>query len=248
MSGGELAIVLAAVIVGSVVKAVTGMGLPLVVIPIAALFTDVESAVVIIALPNLLANVVLGARERSSFATTRDLPTLAVFSIIGATIGTLLFVNVPEEPLIVALVVAILGYILLFFARPEHRTGPEQSRRLAPGVGLLAGGFQGAIGISGPIVGSWIHSYRLDRGGYILSVTVLFLVSGLTQFAILVASGELDGRLVATLLACVPVLASIPVGTALRSRISGRGFDLATIGLLALSVAALVVRTFVTGS
>lgn len=248
MSGGQLAIVLAAVIVGSVVKAVTGMGLPLVVIPIAALFTDVESAVVVIALPNLLANGVLAVRERSSFAATRDLPALAGFSIIGAIVGTLLFVNVPEEPLILALVVAIVGYIVLFFAKPDHRTGPEQSRRLAPGVGLLAGVFQGAIGISGPIVGSWIHSYRLDRSGHILSITLLFLVSGLTQFAILVASGQLGGRVVATLLACVPVLASIPVGTALRTRVSSRGFDLAIIGLLASSVAALVIQTFLTGS
>ena len=118
MSGGELAIVLAAVIVGSVVKALTGMGLPLIVIPIAALFIDVQSAVVVIALPNLLANVVLATRERSSFAETRDLPTLAGSSIAGAAVGALVFVNVPEEPLIIALVISIVGYIVLFFANP----------------------------------------------------------------------------------------------------------------------------------
>ena len=248
MSGGELAIVLAAVIVGSVVKALTGMGLPLVVIPIAALFTDVQSAVVVIALPNLLANVVLATRERSNFAETRDLPTLAGFSIAGAAIGALVFVSVPEEPLIIALVISIVGYIVLFFAKPDLRTPPDRSRRLAPVIGLFAGGFQGAIGISGPIVGSWIHSYRLNRGAHVLSVTALFLVSGLTQFAVLVGSGELDGRTTATLLACIPVLASIPIGTALRDRVSGRGFDLAIIGILGSSVVALVFRTFVTGS
>jgi len=245
MSGGELAIVLVAVIVGSVVKALTGMGLPLVVVPIAALFTDVESAVVVIALPNLLSNVVLATRERSNTAETRDLPTLAAFSVAGAIVGALLFVRAPEEPLIIALVISVIVYIVLFFAKPDLQTPPDRSRRLAPLVGLVAGGFQGAIGISGPIVGSWIHSYRLARGAYVLSVTVLFLVSGSTQFAILVGSGKLDGRLVATLLACIPVLASIPVGTALRDRVSGRGFDLAIIGLLGSSVVVLVVRTFV---
>lgn len=245
MTGGELAIVLAAVVVGSIVKAVTGMGLPLVVIPIAALFTDIDNAVVVIALPNLLANAVLANRERSSRHETRDLRVLASAGVVGAVVGTLLFVNVPEEPLIVALVVAIVGYIVLFFAKPDLHITADQSRRFAPGVGLLAGTFQGAIGISGPIVGSWVHSYRLARGAHIFSVTALFLVSGSTQFTILLASGELGGRVAATLLACIPVLASIPVGTALRDRVSGRGFDLAIVAMLGCSVIALTIQTFV---
>jgi hypothetical protein len=59
VSGTELAIVLIAVVVGSVVKAVTAMGLPIIAIPIAALFVDLDAAVVMIAFPNLLANAVL---------------------------------------------------------------------------------------------------------------------------------------------------------------------------------------------
>ena len=68
MTGTELTIVLVAVIVGSVIKAVTGMGLPLIAIPIAALFVDLDDAVVTIAFPNLLANGVLAFRERSHIA------------------------------------------------------------------------------------------------------------------------------------------------------------------------------------
>ncbi len=244
MSGTELAIILVAVFIGSISKAVTGMGLPVIVIPIAALFVDIDDAVVTIALPNLLANGFLAARERSHVAATRDLRVLALAGVIGAVIGTFLFVNVPDQPLVIALIVAIAIYIATFFLKPDLRTTPEQSRRLSPGVGLLAGMFQGAIGISGPIVGSWIHSFRLPRGAHILSVTSLFLVSGAAQFIVLVANGELSGRLVATLLACIPVLATIPLGTRLRERVSGRGFDLATVGMLGVSSIALCVRTF----
>lgn len=242
MTGVEVAIVLAAVVVGSVVKAVTGMGLPLIAIPIASLFVDVETAVVVIAFPNVLANAVLASRERSSYPATRDLPTLAGFGIAGAVVGTVVLVNVPEAPLVVALIAAILGYVVVFFAHPEFRTGAERSRRLAPAVGGVAGLFQGGIGISGPIVAAWIHSYRLDRSAHILSVTSLFLVTGAAQLLVLVAAGELSGRVLATALACVPVLLSIPVGTRLRESVSARGFDLAVVALLALSAVALAVQ------
>lgn len=243
MTGTELTIVLVAVIVGAVVKAVTGMGLPLIAIPIAALFVDLDDAVVTIAFPNLLANGVLAVRERSHLGETRDLPTLAFTGVLGAVVGAIAFVSLPDEPLVMLLIVAIVGYVVAFFAKPDLRVGPERSRRLAPAVGTVAGLFQGAIGISGPIIGSWIHSYRLPRGAHILSVTSLFFVSGTAQFVVLAASGELAGRVSASLLACIPVLASIPVGAWLRSRVSARGFDLAVIGVLLVSVGALAVKT-----
>ena len=244
MSGTELAIVLAAVVIGAIVKAVTGMGLPIIAIPIASLFVDVEDAIVVIALPNVMANTVLAARERRSWGETRDLPTLAISGIAGAVAGTLLLVNVPERPLVIAVIVAIVAYVVLYFAHPDLRVGPDRSRRLAPAVGGVAGLFQGAVGISGPIFGSWIHSYRLPRNAHILSVTSLFLVTGLAQLIVLIGSGELSGRVVATLLACIPVFASIPIGTRLRDSVSVRGFDLAIVGLLAVSAIALSVQTF----
>jgi uncharacterized membrane protein YfcA len=243
MTGTELTIVLIAVIVGSVVKAVTGMGLPIIAIPIAALFVDLDDAVVTIAFPNLLANGVLSFRERSHVRETRDLPVLAVASVIGAVIGAIAFVSLPEEPLVILLIIAILGYVITFFFKPDLQIGPERSRRLAPAVGGVAGAFQGAIGISGPIVGSWIFSYRLPRGAHILSVTSLFFVSGATQFAVLAGSGELAGRMGASLLACIPVLGSIPIGAWLRNRVSARGFDLAVVGMLIASIGALAVKT-----
>jgi uncharacterized membrane protein YfcA len=242
MTGTELTIVLIAVIVGSVVKAVTGMGLPIIAIPIAALFVDLDDAVVTIAFPNLLANGVLSFRERSHVRETRDLPVLAVASVIGAVIGAIAFVSLPEEPLVILLIIAILGYVITFFFKPDLQIGPERSRRLAPAVGGVAGVFQGAIGISGPIVGSWIFSYRLPRGAHIFSVTSLFLVSGTTQFLVLAGSGELAGRMGASLLACIPVLGSIPVGAWLRNRVSARGFDLAVVGMLIASIGALAVK------
>ncbi|HSM67476.1 MAG TPA: sulfite exporter TauE/SafE family protein [Ilumatobacteraceae bacterium] len=244
MSTTELVIVLVAVVIGAIAKAVTGMGLPLIAIPIASLFVDVDTAIVVIAFPNVLANLTLAARERHSYPETRDLPVLAVSGIIGAVLGTLVLVSVPETPLVVAVIVAIVGYIVLFFAHPELRTTPARSKRLAPLVGGVAGIFQGAVGISGPIVGSWIHSYRLGRSAHILSVTSLFFITGSAQLVVLIGSGELAGRVPATLLACIPVFASIPIGTRLRTSISVRGFDLAIVGMLGVSAIALLVQTF----
>ena len=244
MDATELIIVLAAIVAGSTIKAVTGMGLPVIAIPVAAMFVSFEDAVIVIAFPNLLANAALATRERRHWSATRDLPVLIVAGVVGAALGTILFVSVSEKPLVAALIVVIVFYVVTFLAHPDLRTTPARSLRLAPAVGTVGGVFQGAVGISGPIVGPWIHSYRLERGAHVLSVTTLFFASGLAQFTILVAHGDLSGRVTATLLACIPVLAAIPLGSRMRHHISGRAFDLAVIGILSISAVSLTIRTF----
>ncbi len=242
MTGGELIIVLAAVVVGAVIKSVTGMGLPIIVVPIATLFVDLADAVVVIAVPNLAANAALLWRERHHLDQTRDLPTLLATGIVGGVLGALAFVNLPEEPLLVLLVAAIALYLGRSLLQPDARLAPATTARWAPAVGTVAGLFQGAIGISGPIVGAWIHSYRLDRGAHVASITALFGVGGLAQCAVLVGSGQLAGRTTASALAMIPILASIPVGTWIRGRLSSAAFDRAILGLLAVSGVGLVVR------
>lgn len=242
MTATELAIILLAVVLGSTVKAVTGMGLPLIAVPVAALFVDLTDAIVVIAFPNLLANLILASREWDSRTKTRDLPILAGSGIIGAILGTVLLVSVSETPLLVLLVASIFGYIALFLLNPDLRIAPQQSRIWSPIVGGVAGAFQGAIGISGPIVGSWVHAFRLERSPFIFSITTLFFLTGVTQFAVLLGAGELSGRVSASLLACIPVLGSIPLGTWLRGRVSARGFDDAVLALLGVSGLALVMR------
>lgn len=237
-------IVLAAVIVGSALKSLTGMGLPAIAIPAISFFVGIEAAVVVVALPNFALNAALAWQERSSFSTTRDLPVLGVSSLLGAALGSALFVSVSERPLVGLLLLSVFGYVIAFFTQPEVAVSPTQSKRLAPGVGLVGGVFQGAIGISGPIVGSWIHSYRLDRGAHVLSLTLLFLISGTTQFIILVASGELRGFWVASALSCLPALATVPLGTRMRSRLSTRLFDYLVIVAITAAGVGLGVRTF----
>jgi uncharacterized membrane protein YfcA len=244
VTGNELVIVLVAVLAGSILKSLTGMGLPAIAIPVMSFFIGIETAVVVVALPNFALNATLAWRERSSFRRTRDLPVLAVGSLLGAALGTALFVAVSERPLVAILVVSVIGYVVAFIRQPEIAVGSATSKRWAPAVGLVGGVFQGAIGISGPIVGSWIHSYRLDRGAHVLSLTGLFLISGTTQFVILVLNGELDGFWLASVLACGPALATVPLGSRLRSRLSTNLFDYLVIFAIAAAGLGLGARTF----
>jgi uncharacterized membrane protein YfcA len=235
VSSADLLLALAAVVVGSLLKSITGMGLPLVAIPTISLFVGVQEAVVVMAVPNVLLNALLAWRERGALPATRDLPRLGGTAVVGAVAGTVLLVSIPA---------VVIGYAALVLTVPQLAMGSETSRRWAPAVGVSAGFLQGAIGISGPLVATWIHSYRLHRRAYVLSVSFLFLVAGVAQSALLIAGDRLTGLWLAALLASVPAALSVPLGTRLRDRLQSQTFDRLVLATLVASALALVTRTF----
>ena len=242
MDGGDLVIIVLAILAGSVVKSVSGMGLPIIAIPLITLVLPLEEAVVVTALPGLAVNAVIAWRERGHAGETRDLPVLATTGVVGAVIGTLLLVHLPEEPVLFALAVIVLVYVALALTRPTLRIAAPTATSWSPAVGLSAGVMQGATGISGPITATWIHAYRLPRDAHVFAVTVLFLMAGIGQTVPLVASGAFDGVWFAALIGVPLSLVMIPFGSRVRGRLSGRGFDLVVLAALVLSAVTILVR------
>lgn len=243
MTGAEIAVVLGASLLGAFVKSVTGMGYPLLAVPLIALALGIEDAVVIVSGPNAVANFTLCWQARGGRGDTRDLPVLVGSAFVGAFLGTFLLVTVPEDPLLVLLAATIVVYVVSYLRSPDLRMPPETTRRWSPVVGSFAGVMQGALGVSGPVVGAWMHGYRLKSQAYVFSVTLIFGVAGSVQLALLTATGRYTGeRLGVAALALIPVVAVLPVGMRLRDRLGGRGFDLAVLGVLLASGIALVIR------
>lgn len=244
MTTSQIVVVMISVIIGATLKSISGIGMPFVTIPAISYVTTIEEAIAVGALPNLALNVVLAWAQRDEWPSTRDLTRLSAFAFVGGAAGTFLLVSLPSKPLIAALILVVLTYVVLKIVSPEFSVDPPASHRWAPLVGTLAGIMQGAVGISGPIVVSWIQSLRLERDAQILAVTVMFAVAGISQFPLLVASGELTGLWKITLLACIPTLATIPLGSHIRARLSSASFDHFVLALLVLSTVGLAWRNF----
>lgn len=226
---------------GAVIKSVTGLGYPLIAVPLISLVLGIEDAVVIIAIPNLAANAFLCWESRDAQAQTRDLGRLCGLGAVGAVIGTIALVNLPEQPFLIVLALSILLFLFQFIRKPEFGFSPAFTRRWSPAVGLLAGAMQGAIGVSGPIVATWVHSYRLPTRAFIHSLTLMFGVTGAVQLAILLGDGQMTpDRLVGAVVASVAVAIATPIGLGLRKRLAGPSFEKLVLLTLVASAVALI--------
>lgn len=235
-------IVILAMFVGAFLKGVTGLGLPVIAIPVMASFVGVEEAVVIMTIPGVVTNTWLIWRYREFRPATRDLPALLATGVVGVAVGSWLLTSVDNRALSLALAGVVVVYAATLFVNPHFRLSPAVTRVASPPVGLAAGTLQGATGISGPLLATYLHAFRLPPKAYVFSITTLFQAFALTQVASLAALGLYTGRRLAlSLLALVPTMAALPLGTRVATRVPPRVFDLVVLLVLLGSAAKLVV-------
>lgn len=239
MDLGQIALVLFAVSLGFFAKGITGIGGPMFAIPVLASFAGVEFAVAVIAIPTLFANVWLLWQNRGASSTVRRfLIPLLIAGTFGILIGVWALVSIDDRVLSLILALTVIGYIVWYLATPQFQLSDEAAQRLAPPVGFVAGGLHGATGISAPVLATYFHSLSLPRTSFIIAVTVPFAVLGAVQVVSLAAVGAYDAeRFLAGLLAIIPVVVVLPMGTWVGERVSQRTFEI--LVLVVLGAAAL---------
>lgn len=236
----ELAIILAAIALGSFIKGVTGSGLPQIAVPVIAIFLGVERAVVIMAIPGVLTNTWMMWDHRASAPETRDLPVLLVTGTVGAVIGTLGLAVL--DPAILSLALASMGalYVTLYLVKVEVRLPPRVTRIASPPLGLFAGLMQGSTGVSGPLLTTYLAAYRLQRGPFIFSLVTLFNIFAVAQVVALFGVGlYTPTRIIESLLALIPMAIMLPLGARYSARLSQHRFDLYLVILIGASVLVL---------
>ena len=239
----DLVIIVLALSVGAFVKGVTCTGLPQIAIPVMAATLGVERAVVLMAIPGIVSNAWLVWANRDMVAASRDLRALTLTGIAGAVAGTVILTSVDGRLLSLVLAGMILAYVAVVTWRPHLSLRPGITRWTSPPVGLLAGGLQGATGVSGPLLSTYLHGFALVPAAYVFSLSTLFLVFSVVQVATIAGLGYYTADLLLdSLLALVPIAVLLPLGNRLSRRLPADLFRRLVLVGLALAAVVLVVN------
>lgn len=223
----------AALSLGGLLKGATGMGTPIVAVPVMAAFVDVRLAVIVMVIPNFISNLwqirQYGQRRLGQGFST----SFAIGGAVGAFVGTLLLVSLPTRALLLIVLCAVVLYIALRLARPDFKLDFAPARKMAFPVAAVAGVLQGAAGISAPVAVSFLNAMRLERPVFIATISLFFVAMSLAQMPTLFGFGLMTREnLLLGCLALVPVFAAMPVGAWAARHMSAALFDKAILILL----------------
>lgn len=228
MDLGNLAIIVLALSAGAVAKGATGMGLPLIAIPVVASFLGLQHAIGVLQIPILVTNAwqCWRLRDAARSPSVRFLWLLLGGSVFGTVLGTWILTSTPDRILTLSLGGLLLAYLVFRLMRPDVIVSQAAGRKAALPVGFGAGVLQGSTGISAPIGVTFIHAMRLDRDAHVFAVSAMFLMITVVQTPSLFIAGIMRPEwLLEGALALIPVLLFMPVGQWLARKLSKAAFD-----------------------
>lgn len=234
MSIESIIVIIIALSVGSIGKAITGFGLPLIAIPVMASFIGVETSVVIMVIPGVLSNLWQLWEHRAHGAAIDGLGAMLVACVLGVAAGTWSLSWLDDRVLSLIMAAWIAIYLANLLYKGGLRIPRRMARILSPTVVLVTGVVQGATGASGPIFVTYLHALRLRAGVQVYIVSVIFLAFALSQLVAVAGFGLLTTeRLWQSLLALIPIGLTMPIGFRIARVINRRMFDACVVVLLA---------------
>ena len=232
----ELAALIAVFVFGGVVKGVTGVGLPLVLVPLATQFVPVPVAVALVSVSMVVTNIVQSLEGGHSGKAVRSLLPILFPLVIGAIIGTHLLISIDQRRLHLIVGVSFLLLAILLLLLPRVRISRQTARWSGPFVGLGAGVLGGMSAIFGPPMIAYLVSSGVDPDTFVKDMAILACTAAVTMLAVLGGSGTMSGGdFLMSAIAVIPIQLGMPLGRWLRARIRPNWFRILVLVVLAAS-------------
>jgi uncharacterized membrane protein YfcA len=241
----ELIIIVIALILGGFTKGLTGLGLPMVSIPIMANYIGTEKAVMILIIPTIVLNLWLAIINRNERYAIPELPAMLLFGVPGAILGATFLYLAPDKVLDTILAVWVLIYLLIRFLKKDFELSLKARRFFSLPTGFIAGALQSTTGISAPIIASYVDALGLNKRGYVYAVSVCFATLSCAHLLTLLAYKAISTeQLIMSLIAVIPAILFVKPGIYLRDVFSQKIFDTVIKAVLFIMAVQLIHRTW----
>ena len=231
-----LAGLVAVFVLGGVVKGVTGVGLPLVLVPLTAQFLDVPAAVALLTVPMVATNVTQAMEGGHTLPAIRRMWPILVFVVLGLLVGVHLLLSIDRRRLSLILGISFLGLAALLLLMPRVRIGDRAARWAGPLVGFAAGVLGGMSAMFGPPMIAYLVGRGTDPDSFVKQMAIFAFTASLMMMLLALGARR---RHVARRHADIgggdrPIQAGMPLGRWLRRRSKPQWFRIAVLVVLAL--------------
>lgn len=186
-------------LVAGLAQAVTGFGSALVAIPLLALATDAQTAVVGMTMLSTVFTLVAGVHQRGH-VDWRTMRLVSIAGVVGMPLG-LLALHVASEPALKILIAAVVLISVPLLAR-GIRLAPRTSSTLV--AGALSGAMLTSTGMNGPPLVAAFQAMELSPRAFRATLQATFCVQDVLAVAGFLAIGQLTSNSLIVAAAGIP--------------------------------------------
>ncbi|WP_411032821.1 sulfite exporter TauE/SafE family protein [Shinella sp. BYT-45] len=236
-----MAMVFVAIAIGAFLKGITGLGLPVVALPVLSYLLGLPHAISVLMLPILLTNLHQSVQTRTAWREATFLWPGLVTGAVGLSVGTWILNVIDPNKLNIGLGLMLFVYIGLRIFSPQFALADRSASRLAPLAGFLGGFAQGSTGLCAAVIVPFLQSTRMSRTAIVFTISSVFLIFSIVQFVTFLIAGLIKSSfLVEGVLALIPVMLFMPLGGWISPRLPKKIFDRVFLVVLAVVAIGLI--------
>lgn len=243
-------------VVAGAVKGVTGMGLPTVAVGLLGLLMPPGAAAALLVVPSLATNVAQCFGAHTAMLVRRLWPAWLMLMLVTVCVplpsmpadaadaaGAAAAASPPVDGLRLALGIVLIGYGLWGLSGARLPQPPERSGWLSAGVGALTGLVTAATAVFVMPMAPYLQSMRLPREALVQGLGLSFTVATVALALRLQREAALfDVGVAPMLVALVAAFVGLGLGSRLRGRLGGAGFQRAVQSVFVLLGLAMLLR------
>jgi len=214
-----------ALVLGGIVKGVTGIGVPLVAMPILAHFMPVKAAVLLLSMPIILGNIPQAIEGGEILPTVRRIAAPLVGTVIGNVLGVSVLVALePHHAQFASGVVLVIAAVLLL-ASPKLTLTPGLVKPVGFALGFLAALMESIASVPGPLLAMFLIASGATGRVFTKQIAIILVVSIVTLITTFTGGAHASGAdLAISAAASLPAIAGMMIARPLRDRLHPLAF------------------------
>ncbi|WP_179405301.1 sulfite exporter TauE/SafE family protein [Burkholderia guangdongensis] len=176
----ELLGVVVALMLGGMVKGITGIGVPLVAMPILTHFLPVKLAVLLLSMPIIIGNIPQALEGGEMLRTVRQIAAPLVGTVIGNVIGVSVLVALEPHHAQAASGIALIVAAVLLLAAPKLTLAPALVQPVGFALGFGAALMESIASVPGPLLAMYLIASGATGRTFTKRIAIILVVSVVT--------------------------------------------------------------------
>ena len=218
-------IVLAAFLLGGIIKGLAGIGLPMVALPVLSLGFTVPQAVALTLVPILVSNGWQALTSGALVPVIRRFWPMQVTLAVAIALAASLMVRLDNSVLLMSAGAVLVASIVVLMLSGGRTLPARLERPVGIVVALVAGLIGGVSSLFGIPIIIYMSSLGLTRAEFMTAISIVYFFAGLPYLIGLLAFGAVTPvQLIGSALAVIPAMIGLTVATRMMRQVEDRRF------------------------
>jgi uncharacterized membrane protein YfcA len=214
-----------ALVLGGMVKGITGIGVPLVAMPILTHFLPVKDAVLLLSMPIILGNIPQALEGGEMLQTVRKIAAPLVGTVIGNVVGVSVLIALEPHHALAISGAMLIAAAVLMLATPKLTLAPHLVKPVGFGLGFGAALMESIASVPGPLLAMYLIASGATGRVFTKQIAIILVVSIVTLVTTFSGGARANGvDLLISAAASIPAIAGMWLMRPLRDKLHPLAF------------------------